>query len=937
MLWVGWQTAPMSTGVSEGGWAGLAPAFSWRPSQAKLLEACAEVRDEQRHVCAPPGSGKTLVGIELARRLGHRTLVLSPTTAIRDQWADACRMFGGDPAVVAGTELGAGSALSSVTYQLLGNPGTAADELRAVARRLWVSSLAATDVNAADRVAALEATDPKQYRHELTSWVRRVRRSLLSADSPLPAEALLGERTSALLDEIAAAGYGTLVLDECHHLLDWWALVLAELIERMRRTGPLAVVGLTATLPDPEGARETLNYLRILGQVDVSIPMAALVAEGELAPWRDGAWFVTPTARELAFLDAAQQHLIDDLDEYLRADAFLEWAVSSLLTPALEARSEPDAAAWQALWNRDPFTARALSSWWSHRGMALPAGGAMIGEVSSFDADARLLLLWQFVHHPLCPAGTREPLTAMLAQHGMSLTSAGVRRSRTVNDIVAARSEAKAIGASEVLEFEIGVRGEQLCALVVLEQDRADAPAAARDALADGAGTALRVTSTLCANPAVVDLGVVTVTGRGLWVDAVVADNAAARLNVELAGVRWVRIAGTEVPRVVELVGEGSGWTSATRLAAAAFLLRNGIAHTLVATRALVGEGWNHPPLNVLVDLSEAASAASVTQLRGRAVRLDPSQPSKIASLWDIVVAHEAATGEWARARRRHLHWWGPDHRGQVVTGPAKASPSLERPHPLAPVDLPAANQSSTQAVADHAGSRAAWAALPSVGSAVPQLVVQHRSRRTVTARLPASTGRRFARIGAAGAAAGGAAAAALAGSASSSLAIGFAGLLAGVVAGTLAWRLPHRVTRQVASDDAAFWLEVGAAVRDGLDAACVTRLDGATVHVDTTVDGHRLAIAANGADATAWCEAISELLGPPGTPRWLLQHGGEVWRVPAAIGATRAAADAFHAALRHTLPAAVLLRGGTTEATAALLAAPTRHPDVMELGERWR
>ena len=937
----------MTTGVNAGGWAGLAPAFTWRPSQAKLLEACAEVRDEQWHVCAPPGSGKTLVGIELARRLGRRTLVLSPTTAIRDQWVQACRLFGGDPAVVAGNELGHGVALSSVTYQLLGNPGSAAGELRAVARRLWVSTLTATDANAAARVAALEANDPKQYRHELTGWVRRVRRSLLSADSPLPAEHLLGERTSALLDQIAAAGYGTVVLDECHHLLDWWALVLAELIERMRRNGPLAVVGLTATLPDPGGARETLNYLRILGQVDVSIPMAALVAEGELAPWRDGAWFVTPTPRELAFLDSAQQHLVDDLDEHLRTDAFVEWAVGSVLLPALDSRerfvagsvAQPDGDAWQALWNRDPFTARALSAWWGHRGMALPAEALAVGEVGAFDADARLLLLWQFVHHPLCPTGSREPLTAMLARHGMSLTSGGVRRSRTVSDIVASRSEAKATGAAQVLELEIGVRGEQLCALVVLEQDRADAPAAARDALVKGAGTALRVSSTLCANPTVADFGVVTVTGRGMWADAMVADAVVARLNVELAGERWVRIAGTEVPRVVELIGEGPGWTSATRLAAAAFLLREGIVHTLVATRALVGEGWNHPPLNVLVDLSEASSAAAVTQLRGRAVRLDPARPAKVASLWDIVVAHEAAAGEWARALRRHLHWWGPDDHGQVVTGPAKASPLLERPHPPAAGELSGANQLAARTMADHARSRSTWAALPSVGSAVPQLVVHHRSRRTVVARVPARAGRRLARIGVSGGAASVATAATLVLVENSvgPVTVALAAALTGVVASTLAWRLPHRVTRRLESDGEMFWLAVGVAVRDGLDAAGATRLSGAALHIDTTGDGHRLAIAANGADATVWCEALSEMLGPPGTPRWLLQHGGEVWRVPAAIGATRAAADAFHAALRRTLPAAALLRGGTAEATAALLAAPTRHPDVMELGERWR
>ena len=36
----------------------------------------------------PPGSGKTILGLELIRRRGEAALVLSPTIAIADQWID---------------------------------------------------------------------------------------------------------------------------------------------------------------------------------------------------------------------------------------------------------------------------------------------------------------------------------------------------------------------------------------------------------------------------------------------------------------------------------------------------------------------------------------------------------------------------------------------------------------------------------------------------------------------------------------------------------------------------------------------------------------------------------------------------------------------------------------------------------------------------------
>ena len=42
--------------------------------------------DDRFYLTMPPGSGKTLVGLEIVRRLARPTLVLSPNTAIQAQW-----------------------------------------------------------------------------------------------------------------------------------------------------------------------------------------------------------------------------------------------------------------------------------------------------------------------------------------------------------------------------------------------------------------------------------------------------------------------------------------------------------------------------------------------------------------------------------------------------------------------------------------------------------------------------------------------------------------------------------------------------------------------------------------------------------------------------------------------------------------------------------
>ena len=68
--------------------------FPWRSYQHTLLKNFdRHISDHHFHVIAPPGSGKTILGIEILRRLGKKTLVLAPTLTIRDQWENRLQEF----------------------------------------------------------------------------------------------------------------------------------------------------------------------------------------------------------------------------------------------------------------------------------------------------------------------------------------------------------------------------------------------------------------------------------------------------------------------------------------------------------------------------------------------------------------------------------------------------------------------------------------------------------------------------------------------------------------------------------------------------------------------------------------------------------------------------------------------------------------------------
>lgn len=61
----------------------------WRDYQARILDEMGDhLANRRLHIVAAPGAGKTMLGLEIVRRLGRRALVFAPTVAIRDQWAD---------------------------------------------------------------------------------------------------------------------------------------------------------------------------------------------------------------------------------------------------------------------------------------------------------------------------------------------------------------------------------------------------------------------------------------------------------------------------------------------------------------------------------------------------------------------------------------------------------------------------------------------------------------------------------------------------------------------------------------------------------------------------------------------------------------------------------------------------------------------------------
>mgnify|MGYP003558488210 CR=1 FL=1 len=62
--------------------------------QTVLDNADKHLKDGKIHIVAAPGSGKTILGLELIKRLNAPALILSPSVTIRQQWGERfCEAF----------------------------------------------------------------------------------------------------------------------------------------------------------------------------------------------------------------------------------------------------------------------------------------------------------------------------------------------------------------------------------------------------------------------------------------------------------------------------------------------------------------------------------------------------------------------------------------------------------------------------------------------------------------------------------------------------------------------------------------------------------------------------------------------------------------------------------------------------------------------------
>lgn len=572
--------------------AGINFRFPWRKYQARVLaELDAHLKNNHLHVIAPPGSGKTILGLEVMLRLNQPTLILAPTLAIRNQWIQRfCDLFlktAQKPDWIS-RDIRQPSFVTVVTYQAL----------HAACNNFVINEQA-------EEAETLEEAE----------------------EAPAPAVATDNSNLRAIVTLLREQGVKTIVVDEAHHLKNEWWKTLIQVKKKLQPT----VVGLTATPPYDVTPLEWQRYTDLNGPVDAEIFVPELVVEQDLCPHQDYVYFSTPTPEE-------SKKILEF--RTLIAQLFGELKQDQTLAQALEQHPIYRRPLEQLDWiyaNLKYYSSILIFLQAAGKTIS-PAHVEVIGDPAFVIPELTYEWLEDVLHFYLFkdPANFmafeehQEHLKNKLRRFGtLEKKQINFRHSRKTHTSLGS-SLSKLNSVEEIVSFEHQALGPDLRLVVLTDYIRKEFlhPEGHLQPLnKTGALPIFEKLRRSQDNKA--KLGVLTGS-------VVILPQTALPALERLAAAEGITgITSTPFDPTYVLIHLSEQLKHAlVHLVTQVF--QEGQVEVLIGTKALLGEGWDAPCINTLVLATFVGSFVSSNQMRGRAIRTQAGNPHKTGNIWHL-------------------------------------------------------------------------------------------------------------------------------------------------------------------------------------------------------------------------------------------------------------------------------------------------------------
>ncbi|WP_422376686.1 DEAD/DEAH box helicase family protein [Roseibium sp.] len=555
--------------------------FPWRDYQQRVLdELDRHLDDSQLHVVAAPGSGKTVLGLEVLRRLGKPAIVFAPTLTIRQQWK------------------------SRLTELFL--PDGTDDS--------WISL----------NIREVKPVTIVTYQ------------GFHAAMTGTPPEAEDGNGWSVaekLVQQFRDLGVGTLVFDEAHHLRKEWHQSLMRL--RQALADETTTVSLTATPPYDTDAAEWDNYEALCGPIDCEISVPELVKTGDLCPHQDLVCFSAPTADETSFINAFANNLNGFAQDLLTNAKFLD-----RLENLPWFRSPAD---WEEELFRQADVCLAALVFLTAAGRSVsPVLLELFSldnrELPGLDREFLEHLLNGVLNGEMADRfepGLRKDISRKLKAFGGMRGKRAALANMDRIDRMLRNSLGKIQSIRSIVAAECSSLGNRLRMVILTDHIHRDLQPSDHQAVYEPVKIGAVPVFEVLRNRGDYAYEVGLLTGSYVVLPAKALEllqTACGNAGLSRDDLRLRPLAHDPAYVEVELTASVRHLTVPLMTE----VFRKGGVTVLVGTQALLGEGWDAPCINSLVLASTVGSFMLSNQMRGRAIRKDPEDSRKTANVWHL-------------------------------------------------------------------------------------------------------------------------------------------------------------------------------------------------------------------------------------------------------------------------------------------------------------
>lgn len=576
--------------------------YPWRKYQERVLEQLQNyTTDNHLHIIAPPGSGKTVLGLEVALRLNKPTLIFAPTIAIKNQWIQRfCELF-----------------------------------LRQDEKPEWISdNIKQPKFLTISTYQALYAACTNSDIEEETNESEEESDKAENGKSSKQIDVIL------ILKLLRAQNIGTIVMDEAHHLKNEWWKPLSSIVRHLNPS----VVGLTATPPYDVSFVEWRRYLDLNGAIDTEISVPELVIENDLCPHQDYVYLSEPTETEKKIIKS-QKDKVYALFKELKTDVLLTEAIEN--HPIYLSPTENLEWIYTNLEYYSAFLIYLNSCGIEISEKHLEVIGDKKLKIPSLDYTwmERLLTFYLFIDDKnfLSYESHKELITGKLSRIGvLERKSICFSENRRINKYLET-SLNKLNSIEKIVEIERCNLKNDLRMVILTDFIRKE----------------FLVTDT-CNNLEINKIGVFPIfemlrrknipnlklgilSGSLIIIpsDALTSLLNACKPHFSAESITFSALSYDTNYIIINT----SEQIKRSIVSLVTQIFEQGEINILVGTKSLLGEGWDAPAINWLILASFVGSFVLSNQMRGRAIRVDRRNPHKTGNIWHLVCIDKTDSG----------------------------------------------------------------------------------------------------------------------------------------------------------------------------------------------------------------------------------------------------------------------------------------------------